>query len=578
MNYLIPPQPIDDNNPNSVAWTDWYTKVRYAMNQSGLNWSSVTNVPANLVGLATPSTNGIYVRTGSGTAATRSIATASSSRITVSNGDGVAGNPTLDLATVTPGAGGSFLKFSVDSYGRISDTAAVTTSDLTGVLSTLTVNNSGTGDASGMTFNGSAAKTISYNTIGALPTTGGTISGNLTINGSTTLGDAAADTITVSGSTLKNGTGNWTLPAASSGDTLNISGSRALSISEDSRIGSYLYDTFTADTKTLGQYALGWSTLSSINASDTSMFLSGYGGIGFYASGKLQAYIKDGLTTFNTKLNVLSGTGSYCDWISSVASASFMSFSNGTTRGYIGTDGGAIIGTGTGTKFGIRAENDLLLMGGAALRVTIGSGGVNIVSLTGGATTLTVNGKYLINADTDGSNFHEYQTANTTVGYIGTRSGLIGSGSGFGIRAESSIDGFVSSGATVAITWKSGGAVEFPNVGTTASAANAHLASGSNNNLLRSTSSARYKTNIRDVGVTKINQLRPIRYNSLAASDDKTIDWYGLIAEEVAEVEPSLVHYVNGKPDGVQYDRITVLLLKELQDLRKEMSRTTGRL
>ena len=33
----------------------------------------------------------------------------------------------------------------------------------------LTANNSGSGDASGMTFNGSATKTISYNTIGAAP-------------------------------------------------------------------------------------------------------------------------------------------------------------------------------------------------------------------------------------------------------------------------------------------------------------------------------------------------------------------------------------------------------------------------
>jgi hypothetical protein len=36
----------------------------------------------------------------------------------------------------------------------------------------LTMNNGGSGDASGTTFNGSAARTISYNTIGAVPLNG----------------------------------------------------------------------------------------------------------------------------------------------------------------------------------------------------------------------------------------------------------------------------------------------------------------------------------------------------------------------------------------------------------------------
>ncbi|HVV39415.1 MAG TPA: immunoglobulin-like domain-containing protein [Candidatus Paceibacterota bacterium] len=60
------------------------------------------------------------------------------------------------------------------------------------VANALTFNNSGSGDVSGSTFNGSAARTLSYNSIGAVPTTrninttfplqgGGSLSGDLTL-------------------------------------------------------------------------------------------------------------------------------------------------------------------------------------------------------------------------------------------------------------------------------------------------------------------------------------------------------------------------------------------------------------
>ncbi|SRR5258706_708072 len=78
--------------------------------------------------------NGIVVKTGANTTSNRSVATANSGRITVSNGDGVAGNPTLDLATVTDGGGGAFLKFTVDSYGRVSGTSAVAVGDISGLV------------------------------------------------------------------------------------------------------------------------------------------------------------------------------------------------------------------------------------------------------------------------------------------------------------------------------------------------------------------------------------------------------------------------------------------------------------
>lgn len=66
-------------------------------------WHLVTPVDE----YATISTNGILVRTGSGTATSRSITT-SSAGMDVTNGDGVSGNPSVDL-DVTPSSGSSTL-------------------------------------------------------------------------------------------------------------------------------------------------------------------------------------------------------------------------------------------------------------------------------------------------------------------------------------------------------------------------------------------------------------------------------------------------------------------------------------
>lgn len=64
---------------------------------------------------------------------------------------------------------------------------------------------------------------------GYLPLSGGTLTGGLigtaaTFSGNTALGDAEADTLSVSGSVVKNATGNWVIPAPSSGNTVSATG------------------------------------------------------------------------------------------------------------------------------------------------------------------------------------------------------------------------------------------------------------------------------------------------------------------------------------------------------------------
>lgn len=89
---------------------------------------------ADLTALAALASTGIVVRTAANTYALRSLATASSARITVADGDGVAGNPTVDLATVTIGSTGTFYKLTADSYGRVTNLQAVSAGDITTAL------------------------------------------------------------------------------------------------------------------------------------------------------------------------------------------------------------------------------------------------------------------------------------------------------------------------------------------------------------------------------------------------------------------------------------------------------------
>lgn len=83
----------------------------------------------DLDAIAALAANGIIVRTGNGTATTRSIA-GTAGRITIANGDGVSGAPTLDLATSGVTAG-TYIKTTVDVYGRVTVGATASLTELT---------------------------------------------------------------------------------------------------------------------------------------------------------------------------------------------------------------------------------------------------------------------------------------------------------------------------------------------------------------------------------------------------------------------------------------------------------------
>jgi hypothetical protein len=87
-------------------------------------------------------------------------------------------------------------------------------------------------------------------------------------------------------------------------------------------------------------------------------------------------------------------------------------------------------------------------------------------------------------------------------------------------------------------------------------------------------SSRRYKEDIQDMaGVSqRLLDLRPVtfRYTQPFSDGAKPVQ-FGLIAEEVADVFPELVvRDEEGRPETVQYQNLSVLLLNELQKLARE--------
>jgi hypothetical protein len=128
---------------------------------------------------------------------------------------------------------------------------------------------------------------------------------------------------------------------------------------------------------------------------------------------------------------------------------------------------------------------------------------------------------------------------------------------------------------------------------TTANAANMHV--DSSGILYRSTSTEKYKTDIEPISQNysdNVLNLKPIWYRS--KTDNSNWSWYGLSAEDVALKDPRLshwgypedcyeiIHNKNGEPkkvlkpnsklvpDGVQYERIAVLLLDVVKRLKED--------
>lgn len=161
---------------------------------------------ADLDALAALTGTGYAVRTAADTWATRTI-TVTVGHLSISNGNGVAGNTLLGLPNSgVTAASYTNANITVDAQGRV--TAAANGSAGGTTTNALTFNSSG-GASAGSAFNGSAAVTVDYSTVGAAKT--GVITGSgLTMAtarllGRTTASSGAVEEISVSATLLLSG-------------------------------------------------------------------------------------------------------------------------------------------------------------------------------------------------------------------------------------------------------------------------------------------------------------------------------------------------------------------------------------
>lgn len=90
--------------------------------------------------------------------------------------------------------------------------------------------------------------------------------------------------------------------------------------------------------------------------------------------------------------------------------------------------------------------------------------------------------------------------------------------------------------------------------------------------IYRIASSRRYKANIQSVARERareiVRRLRAVSYTSACPDDDPTRLNFGLIAEEVAAIEPALAVFdKDGRPESLQYDRVLLMLLPLVQEI-----------
>jgi len=131
---------------------------------------------------------------------------------------------------------------------------------------------------------------------------------------------------------------------------------------------------------------------------------------------------------------------------------------------------------------------------------------------------------------------------------------------------------------------------------TTSAAANVYVDSGTD--LYRSTSSIKYKTDVetlQDSYADAILSVRPVWYRSTCDGDCHDHSWWGFIAEEVAEIDPRLVHWktkeitydekgsivpepCEPEPEGVAYERFVPHLLNLIKRQKEQIEAMEARL
>lgn len=140
------------------------------------------------------------------------------------------------------------------------------------------------------------------------------------------------------------------------------------------------------------------------------------------------------------------------------------------------------------------------------------------------------------------------------------------------------------------LTISSVGRIRLPAVPGVAGSNLANLQIEADGNLCTTTSIRAAKTNISPLADTSwLFDLNPVTFNwrTKTENEDGTLSWgedadggtqYGLIAEEVKEVNDDFCYYYDGELTGVHYDRLVAPLLKVVQQQKEQIEALEARL
>lgn len=276
------------------------------------------------------------------------------------------------------------------------------------VANALTINNSGSGAASGATYDGSATKTISYNTVGAPSTSGTGATGTwaISITGNANVANTANS---VSGSNIVGEVANanystysGTASTANSVTAANVSGlGNVALLNKDGNASNILY----------GNGVFAAAPTSTYSNSNVASFLASYGS-----------------NTLTTTGNIAAGN---------LTSSGIISSTGNVTGGNI-TTGGAISATGNITGGNLSVSGNIsgnFVAPGSNTQVIFNDAGLE--NATSGLTFVKTNNSLTATGNITGANLTTggliTATGNITGGNLVTTGNVVGNVNGFAI-------------------------------------------------------------------------------------------------------------------------------------------------
>lgn len=333
---------------------------------------------SGLSSLASLATTGMIAQSATDTFVARTI-TGTASNISVTNGDGVAGNPTIDLVNAGTAVSNQFVKITTDAKGRVTATSAVAAGDITTLVDATYVNVAGDSmsSAANLTFSG-GGEVLG---LPATPTTAGSAASKAYVDslvqgldpkGSVRAATTAAGTLatsfengdTIDGITLATGDRilikNQAAPAENGIYTVNATGAPTRAVDMDAWTevpGAFVWvelGTVNADT--------GWVCTSdqggTINT--TAVTFVQFAGVGAYTAGT-------GLTLTGTQFSLTTPV---------------VVANGGTGTTSTPTNGQLLIGNGTNYTLATLTQGTAITISNGSGSITINNAGVTAIAGT----------------------------------------------------------------------------------------------------------------------------------------------------------------------------------------------------